>query len=100
MKKIMAFIISSDIVLGGKGVTGAKGDYNVNRISGENRYETSLNVCRKLNLSSNTAVITSGENFPDVLSGSALASKMDAPIILTDGANVSQQNFYSVVIGI
>lgn len=94
MKKIMALVISSAIVLGGKGVAGAKGDYNVNRISGKNRYETSLNVCRKFNLSSDTAVITSGENFPDALSGSALASKMDAPIILTDGVNVSKQKEY------
>lgn len=35
MKKIMALVISSAIVLGGKGVAGAKGDYNVNRISGK-----------------------------------------------------------------
>lgn len=43
---------------------------------------------------SDNAIVASGENFPDALSGSALASKMDAPIILTDGVNILKQKEY------
>ncbi|MGO5066634.1 cell wall-binding repeat-containing protein [Clostridium sporogenes] len=67
---------------------------DIKRVSGKNRYETSLNVCKELSLSSDTAVITSGENFPDALSGSALASKINSPIILTDGVDISNQKKY------
>ncbi|AGY78169.1 cell wall-binding repeat-containing protein [Clostridium autoethanogenum] len=64
------------------------------RIGGMNRYDTSLNVCKYFNQTSNEAVIASGENFPDALSAGALAAKNNAPIILTDGANISDQKQY------
>lgn len=67
---------------------------NIVRIYGSNRYETSLNVCKYFNLSSDTAVVANGKSFPDVLSGSALAAKLNAPIILTDGRNISNQKQY------
>lgn len=67
---------------------------DIERVEGKNRYETSLNVCSKFNLLSDNAIVASGENFPDALSGSALASKMDAPIILTDGVNILKQKEY------
>ncbi len=67
---------------------------NIERVAGKNRYETSLNICSKFNLLSDNAIVANGENFPDALSGSALASKMDAPIILTDGVNISKQKEY------
>ncbi|GAE01846.1 amidase [Clostridium botulinum B str. Osaka05] len=95
-----AFIIGGEGVIGNsivdelKNIVSSLNKDDIERVDGKNRYETSLNVCRKFNLSSDTAVITSGENFPDALSGSALASKMDAPIILTDGVNVSKQKEY------
>ncbi|WP_412523889.1 cell wall-binding repeat-containing protein [Clostridium sp. JS66] len=77
-----------------KEVVTSLNDNNIIRIAGMNRYETSLDVCRYFNLSSDTAVIASGENFPDALSGSALAAKKNAPIILTDGVNISSQKQY------
>ncbi|MBU3188369.1 cell wall-binding repeat-containing protein [Clostridium bowmanii] len=64
------------------------------RISGSNRYETSLNVCKYFNLSTNSAIVVSGKSFPDALSGSALAAKLNAPIILTDGSNIIDQKRY------
>lgn len=67
---------------------------DIERVEGKNRYETSLNVCSKFNLLSDNAIVANGENFPDALSGSALASKMDAPIILTDGVNILKQKEY------
>ncbi|ACO86875.1 cell wall-binding repeat-containing protein [Clostridium botulinum] len=85
MKKIMALIISSAIVLGGKGVAGAKGDYNVNRISGENRYETSINIAKHYNSEKfENVIIANGNDFPDALAGSVLSKKLNAPILLID----------------
>ncbi|ADK13645.1 cell wall-binding repeat-containing protein [Clostridium ljungdahlii] len=69
-------------------------DGNIIRIWGKNRYETSLNICKYFNLDSSTVVIANGENFPDALSGSALAAKLQAPILLTDGKNISTQKEY------
>jgi putative cell wall-binding protein len=64
------------------------------RISGSSRYETSLNVCKYFNLDADSAIVVSGKNFPDALSGSALAAKLNAPIILTDGSNIIHQKRY------
>lgn len=69
-------------------------DKNIVRIWGQNRYETSLSICKYFNLSTDTAVIANGENFPDALSGSALAAKLQAPIILTNGKDISAQKGY------
>ncbi|MBE6067094.1 MAG: cell wall-binding repeat-containing protein [Clostridium lundense] len=69
-------------------------DKSIIRIAGKSRYETSLNVCKYFNLNTNSAVVANGQNFPDALSGSALASKLNAPIILTDGSNIIEQKRY------
>ncbi|APR00479.1 cell wall-binding repeat-containing protein [Clostridium botulinum] len=67
---------------------------NIIRLWGNNRYDTSLEICKHFNLDSDTAVIANGENFPDALSGSALAAKQNAPIILTNGKDISNQKTY------
>ncbi len=64
------------------------------RISGTDRYETSVNICKYFNLSNDCAVIANGDNFPDALSGSALAANLNAPIILTNGYDISTQKSY------
>lgn len=69
-------------------------DSNIVRVGGSSRYDTSLEICKYFNLDSETAVIANGQNFPDALSGSTLASKGNAPIILTDGKDISKQKKY------
>ncbi len=64
---------------------------DIQRLGGTTRYDTSMSVCKNFNLNSNSAVLANGTNFPDALSGSALASKLNAPIILTDGTDISSQ---------
>ncbi|WP_052037738.1 cell wall-binding repeat-containing protein [Clostridium drakei] len=64
------------------------------RIAGENRYETSLKIAEFFNLNSDTAIAANGENFPDALSGSALAALKSAPIILVDNKDVSKQKTF------
>lgn len=69
-------------------------DANITRLGGTTRYDTSMSICKNFNLNSNTAVLANGTNFPDALSGSALAAKLDAPIILTDGSDISNQKTF------
>ncbi|WP_052737680.1 cell wall-binding repeat-containing protein [Bacillus sp. SA1-12] len=54
-----------------------------NRISGENRYETSVKLSEEGWYSSDVAVIATGVDFPDALSATPLAYKYDAPLLLT-----------------
>lgn len=67
---------------------------DVIRLAGENRYETSLKIAEFFNLNSDTAIIANGENFPDALSGSALAALKSSPIILVDNEDVSKQKTF------
>ncbi|MBY6996397.1 cell wall-binding repeat-containing protein [Clostridium botulinum] len=98
MKKIMALVISSAIVLGGKGAAGAKGDYNVNRISGKNRYETSINIAKHYNNEKfENVIIANGNDFPDALAGSALSKKLKAPILLIDGSINSSRETINLI---
>lgn len=77
-----------------KNIVSSLDDSSIVRIGGNTRYETSLNICKYFNLDTNSAVIASGKGFPDALSGSALAAKLNAPIILTDGSNIIEQKRY------
>ncbi|WP_313885178.1 cell wall-binding repeat-containing protein [Clostridium sp. DJ247] len=51
-------------------------------------------MCKYFDLDTDNAIVANGENFPDALSGSALAAKLNAPIILTDGQNIADQKDY------
>lgn len=57
---------------------------NVSRISGGNRFETSVKVARHYFPNANSAVLAYGENFPDGLCGGALAHSVKSPLILTN----------------
>lgn len=68
-------------------------DDKVTRIAGDTRYETSLNVAKYFNLDTDTVVFANGEGFADALSGSVLAAKHNAPLILING-DISTQKIY------
>lgn len=57
---------------------------NVKRISGRDRYETSLEVAKQFTNLKNL-VVASGDNFSDALSASSIAGKLKAPMLLVDG---------------
>ena len=69
--------------------------YTVNRIAGENRYETAADIAafqatlapvgitRVAGIPLRTAIVATGENFPDALSGGAPAFRGKHPILLT-----------------
>ncbi|WP_052504599.1 cell wall-binding repeat-containing protein [Rossellomorea aquimaris] len=56
---------------------------NVNRISGENRFDTAVQISLWGWDQSDTVVLANGQTFPDALAGGPLAYKMGAPILLT-----------------
>lgn len=61
------------------------------RINGTNRYETSLKINQRLNSTSDTAVIVSGNNFPDSLSIASIAAKNKYPIYLVEKDHLNPQ---------
>ncbi|MCA1060875.1 cell wall-binding repeat-containing protein [Rossellomorea aquimaris] len=61
----------------------AKASSNVERIRGENRYDTAGMISFWGWNQSDAVVVASGETFPDALAGGPLAYKLNAPILLT-----------------
>jgi putative cell wall-binding protein len=54
------------------------------RIAGNNRYSTAVEISKSGWQTSNTAIVATGENFPDALCAAPLAKQLDAPILLTE----------------
>ncbi|WP_226654797.1 cell wall-binding repeat-containing protein [Guptibacillus hwajinpoensis] len=81
MLTLFVLISSSKITL----VSAQETDENVftSRLSGSDRYETSLEIARNGWTKAPNVIIATGANFPDALSASALSKSLDAPIILT-----------------
>lgn len=79
--------IQSTVVVGGNGVISSYVYNQVpspKRLSGNDRYETNLNIVKAYinTLDFDTSYIATGEDFPDALAGSALASANQSPILL------------------
>jgi stage II sporulation protein D len=62
---------------------------NVERVSGGNRYATSVEIAKRFNFDTSNVFIARGDLFVDALPGAVLASTMGAPVLLT------QQNEFS-----
>ncbi|KIL51863.1 S8 family serine peptidase [Jeotgalibacillus soli] len=63
----------------------ASGVTSVERVSGDDRYETSLEVAKRYYPDIQLAAFASGKSFPDALSGSHMAAYWKMPILLTNG---------------
>ncbi|MFL0196255.1 cell wall-binding repeat-containing protein [Clostridium sp. WILCCON 0269] len=79
-------------VIGGAGVISdnvisklKKYSNNITRISGTDRYETSINVCKYFNIGDYNIAVTTGTDFKYALAGSLAAAMYNAPILLVDG---------------
>ena len=82
------------IVLGGTGALSYQveadlkakaGVKRVERVAGDTRYETALEIARKMydpGRLSGKAVVVSGENWPDAACSAPLAAALDAPVVL------------------
>lgn len=67
-------------------------DHEIERIAGNNRYETSAALATKLIEvagNKNTAIIASGENFADALTAGAFASEKSYPILLVQKSSIN-----------
>ncbi|MGD6873031.1 cell wall-binding repeat-containing protein [Sutcliffiella horikoshii] len=63
---------------------------DTHRITGQDRYEVSTNIAEFFRVSSHSVVVTSGQNFPDGLSGGVLAALKNHHIVLTRGDYLPQ----------
>ncbi|MCA1061409.1 cell wall-binding repeat-containing protein [Rossellomorea aquimaris] len=61
----------------------------MDRIMGEDRYKTAVEISKKGWDSADTVVIARGDSFPDALAGAPLAYKHNAPILLTDKSSLT-----------
>lgn len=76
---------------------------NVRRISGKDRYETSVKVSDELQKMSSGlfyhAVVASGDSFPDALTAGTMAAELEIPLLLTksnklpDSVNKAMKNY-------
>lgn len=64
-----------------------------NRISGTNRYLTSLEVAKEYakHFEFDTVIVVNGDDYPDALSASGLSGKYNAPILLTSKNNTQSE---------
>lgn len=83
---------SEVFIIGGTGVIASKLETSLGtkttRLGGADRYETSLKVAEHFNTFALDAVITTGLDFADALTAGVFASKLQAPIILSDATNL------------
>lgn len=63
--------------------TGYSSHSFVERVSGSNRYAVAANIAASWAEGADTVIVVSGQNFPDALSGSALAGLVGGPVLLT-----------------
>ena len=69
-------------------VTPGKKVYTSKRLGGLNRFETSLEIAKEYSSAPlDSVILTSAFDFPDALSGSVLAYKNNAPILLVEKAD-------------
>ncbi|MGD6991091.1 cell wall-binding repeat-containing protein [Sutcliffiella horikoshii] len=81
------------IVVGGEAVISKKAVQslkmaNILRIAGANRFETATKLINELDMNVQTVFIANGNGFADALTGSVLAAKKDAVLILTKTNNL------------
>ncbi|NWQ39487.1 SpoIID/LytB domain-containing protein [Bacillus sp. EB106-08-02-XG196] len=76
---------SSTIIVGGPGSVNRDVENQLtspSRISGADRYEVSANIIKDLGLNAETVFLSNGLTFADALTGSVLAAKQSAPLLL------------------
>ncbi|WGG44162.1 cell wall-binding repeat-containing protein [Rossellomorea sp. DA94] len=95
---VKSYIQGKEIILVGNLPPSAYTGLNVTKKSyGLNRYDTNVKVIKELYGSFVTAVVSTGTGFADALSGTALASKKSAPIILVDKNTMSSSSTFSLL---
>ena len=89
-------------IIGGTGVISSKAESTlapygtVKRLAGSNRYDTCVAVNNYFSsiLSGKSVCLTTGQNYPDALSGGVLAAKNKAPMMIVDSVLSANQKSY------
>lgn len=68
----------------------------VKRIAGYSRYDTAIEVSRSGWETTDTVILARGNNYADALAGVPLASKLDAPILLTTSDKLFERTFREI----
>lgn len=97
-EKILDYDANRAIILGGTGSVSTEiesqlkslGVYDIERIGGKDRYVVSSSVAEQISsyMESDTAIIASGEVFPDALSASTIAGIAGMPILLVKSQEI------------
>lgn len=61
------------------------------RLGGTDRYETMALISREGFAASTSAIVATGDNFPDALTASALAGTQECPVLLTPTSHLAQE---------
>lgn len=91
IKPIKVYLIGGEGVLSAQvakqvaEITGLSADKIV-RLSGADRYATSLTAAKHFNLPGQSVSLATGRNFPDALAGGVFAANYNAPILLVNDA--------------
>lgn len=91
LKKLIVFAVLMVVMLTSTKVFADSSLTNRRRLSGDNRYDTSIQIALDGWKQSDYAILTCGENFPDALSAAPLAKKYNAPILLTQKDSLPTQ---------
>lgn len=67
------------------------------RLSGDDRYQTSVDISRSSFVSADSVVVASGTNFPDALAASGLAGAVGGPVLLAPPATATDDALLGVV---
>lgn len=63
----------------------------IHRLGGVDRYETARLIAKEIKASQNTAIIATGENYPDALCAASISGSRQIPIILVTGSVVTEK---------
>ena len=82
-------------------VKSAVNDINIERLKGNNRYETSVKVMEKTKefIDAEYLLIASGKNFPDALSATSFMADHKALMVLSDGNSYPKSDLKEIAIG-
>ena len=84
----IALLFTSSSVLPTLGATNT--NPTINRLSGNDRYDTSSQIAKQgWSNGSDSCILVYGGNYPDALSATPLAKKLNAPILLTENTSLT-----------
>lgn len=87
-------------VIGGKQAiseSAIKGLPHTERIAGNTRYDTSIEILKKLYNTNDSIYVSTGKNFADALTGSVLAGKNKTGILLVDVNNFKEKAISNII---